>query len=227
MQKASRDKVLIEFSGKPAIQYSLEAFELSNSISRIVVVYRDASQREAIEQSLSPDFPAILTWVEGGKRRQDSVWAGLRAIDSDCEVVLIHDGARPLVSSHSIERAASLARSDKAACIAHPVTDTLKESSPREAAYELRTVDRSRLWAMETPQAFQADLIRDAYERVQDSQSEITDDLSAIEPLGVAVRLIENDGPNPKLTTPKDIDYVDFLIRKNAAEKHEPANESQ
>jgi 2-C-methyl-D-erythritol 4-phosphate cytidylyltransferase len=220
MQRASQDKVLIEFSGKPAIQYSLEAFAHSNSIARIVVVYRDTSQREAIEQSLSPEFPDILTWVEGGNRRQDSVWAGLQALDSNCEVVLIHDGARPLVSSHSIENAARLARSDRAACIARPVTDTLKEAAPREAAHELRTVDRSRLWAMETPQAFQADLIRDAYQRVQDSQSEITDDLSAIEPLGVAVRIIENEGPNPKLTTPKDIDYVDFLIRKSSSEKH-------
>ena len=214
MRTAADDKVLIEFSGKSAIRYSIEAFARSQSVNEIVIVVRDSNQQTAIQDSLPNDLPKRLLWAPGGERRQDSVWSGLERMDARSQVVLVHDGARPLIASDSIDRVADLARTNGAACIAHPVADTLKRATPDGSGLRLQTVDRSRLWAMETPQAFKTELIKDAYRAIQESNVEITDDLSAIESLETAVHLIENDGPNPKLTTPKDIAYVDFLIRE-------------
>ena len=216
MKSATEDKILIEFDGKPAIRYSLDAFAASKSAQAIVIVYRDQNQRDAITRHISEDFSLPIDWTIGGDQRQDSVWAGLQKVSENSDVVLIHDGARPLIASASIDKAAIAARENGASCIAKKTTDTLKDAQPSTSGYTLRTLDRDRIWAMETPQAFQASLIHQAYEGIQNSQNPITDDLSAIEALGTPVSLIENDGPNPKLTTPQDIEYVRFLIQQRA-----------
>ncbi len=211
MQGQVADKILVPLVGKPLIQYSLNAFEQSEAVQIIVIVHRDAEQRQAIEP-LVADFRIQILWTPGGQERRDSVYAGLAALPADTDTVLIHDCARPLVTPTAIRTVAQAARDTGAACLAHPVTDTLKRSKSTDNGHILKTLDRSHLWAMETPQAFQYPLVKRGYEKAIAENRPITDDLSAIEETSQPVSLIDNQRPNPKLTTPADLAYLEFLL---------------
>ena len=146
---------------------------------------------------------------EGGRERQDSVCAALDALPGDIDHVFIHDCARPLIRAEQLVALHKVVRRDHAVVLAHRVTDTIKE---RRTAGRLRTIDRSRLWAMETPQVFSKALIGRAYARVRARALTVTDDAAAVEQLGRPVALLENPHPNPKLTTPQDLAYLEFLL---------------
>ena len=211
MQGTVEDKILAPLSGKPVIAHSIETFVSSGKIQYIVIVTRDAKQRSAIEK-VAPDVP-IITYTTGGARRQDSVHAGLLAAPAETEIALIHDCARPCITPEAINESIEKAAQFGAACLARPVTDTLKSADPYDGAYLPTTVDRSKLWAMETPQSFSYPLIRDAYENIVRSGAQITDDLSAIEDIDQPVAFIDNRRPNPKLTTPADLPYLEYLLQ--------------
>ena len=214
MADASSDKVLLPICGKPTLQYSLEAFAASNAVDSLVIVFRDIAQRNEIETLIPAGGFSDVTWAQGGQERQDSVWAGLSANESANEVVLIHDGARPLITPTTIDAVAEAARAKQVACVAKKTTDTIKLAQSSNDGYILQTLDRFKLWAMETPQAFRTSLITDCYRKVIETEDRIIDDLSAIEDLGLAVSFIENQSPNPKITTSQDIPYVEFLIKR-------------
>ena len=211
MQGAVQDKILVRLARKPLILHSIEAFLASAAIDTFVIVCRDSEQQAAIEAIL-PDSDLAVVWAQGGKQRQDSVWAGLQATPSDTEIVLVHDCARPCITPSSIRESIAAAVTVGAACLARQVTDTIKNARPANAGFKLSTVDRSTLWAVETPQTFRFPLILDAYERVIRTGARITDDLSAIESQDQAVAFIEPDRPNPKLTTAADLPYLEFLL---------------
>ncbi len=149
--------------------------------------------------------------VHGGRERQDSVAAALAALPADIEHVFIHDCARPLVRPEQLVALHKIVRREHAVVLAHRVTDTIKEH--RDDA-RLRTLDRSRLWAMETPQVFSRELVVRAYARVAAKGLAITDDAQAVELLGHPIALLENTSPNPKLTTPADLPYLEFLLSR-------------
>ena len=162
-----------------------------------------------------PDgLASSLLWAKGGKERQDSVWAGLQTVPRQTEVVLIHDGARPMIASQAIDRVALAARDGQVACVARPVTDTIKKATYTDNGYVLNTLNRDELWTMETPQAFRYSLIYDAYAKIISSSQKITDDLAAIESQSIPATFIENPIPNPKLTNPEDIAYLEFLRQR-------------
>ena len=211
MQGAVADKVLALLGGRPVFAYSAAAFMQSATADLYVVVYRD--QRQMMELSAYSPTPSVL--VRGGRERQDSVINALGALPADIEHVFIHDCARPLIRSEQLVALHKIVRREHAVVLAHRVTDTIKEH--RDDA-RLRTLDRSRLWAMETPQVFSRDLIVRAYARVTARKRHVTDDAQAVEQLGHPIALLENSHPNPKLTTPADLAYLEFVLSRDTSQ---------
>ena len=199
------DKVLAPLAGRPVFAHSAAAFAASGVADFYVVVYRDRSQMTAL--SAFAPTPSLL--VRGGRERQDSVAAALAELPGDIDYVFIHDCARPLILPEQLVALNKIVRREDAVVLAHRVTDTIKEH--RDDAH-LRTLDRSRLWAMETPQVFSRDLIVRAYRRVAQKNLHLTDDAAAVELLHHPIALLENPHPNPKLTTPADLAYLEFLL---------------
>jgi 2-C-methyl-D-erythritol 4-phosphate cytidylyltransferase len=199
------DKVLAPLAGRPVFAYSAAAFAASGVADFYVVVYRDRSQMTAL--SAFAPTPSVL--VRGGKERQDSVAAALAALPDDIVYVFIHDCARPLIRPEQLVALHKIVRRKQSVVLAHRVTDTIKKQRKNG---RLRTVNRSKLWAMETPQVFSRKLIDRAYARVSEKGVHVTDDAAAVELLGRPVALLENPHANLKLTSPKDLDLLEFLL---------------
>jgi 2-C-methyl-D-erythritol 4-phosphate cytidylyltransferase len=206
MAGAVADKVLAPLAGRPVFAHSAAAFMQSAVADLYVVVYRD--QRQMMELSALAPTPSVL--VRGGRERQDSVMNALAALPEDIEHVFIHDCARPLVRAEQLVALHKIVRREQAVVLAHRVTDTIKEHS---ANGRLRTLNRAKLWAMETPQVFARALVVRAYDRIKARKRHVTDDAQAVEQLGHAIALLENSSPNPKLTTPADLEYLEFLVQ--------------
>ncbi len=205
------DKVLAPLAGRPAFAYSAAAFMESSVADLYVIVYRD--QHQMMELSAYAPTPSVL--VRGGRERQDSVASALAALPPDISYVFIHDCARPLIRPEQLVALLKIVRREDAVVLAHRATDTIKQH--RDDA-RLRTLERSRLWAMETPQVFSREVIIRAYALVAEKKLRITDDAQAVEQIGHPVALLENAHPNPKLTTPIDLAYVEFLLRSSKPE---------
>ncbi len=216
MGDAIPDKILLPICGKPVFRYSIEAFADCETVDSMIIVYRDDAQKKSIEQLIPRDMFSRIEWVQGGNRRQDSVWAGLSKLSSDCGVVLIHDGARPFIDPETIDTVAKASRDWSAACVARKVIDTIKQAKSLQSGYTLKTIDRSNLWAMETPQGFRTSVIVEGYRSTIESGRLVTDDLSAIEATTLPVSLVEMEAPNPKLTTPQDVLLFEFLFNQRS-----------
>jgi 2-C-methyl-D-erythritol 4-phosphate cytidylyltransferase len=198
------DKLLAPVVGRPLIAHTIAAFSSAESIDGLVVV-ASAANREAIEALIGDVAQARV--VLGGERRRDSVRAGLEAL-SDCEYVVVHDGARPLVTAALIEAALAGARETGAALCAVPVADTLKRSD--EASLVRSTVSRTGLWLAQTPQAFRRELLLRAHEA---TDIDATDDAALVELLGAPVRLVMGSSRNLKVTTAEDLALAEALLR--------------
>jgi 2-C-methyl-D-erythritol 4-phosphate cytidylyltransferase len=203
------DKVLAPLAGRPVFAHSVAAFMASSVADYYVVVYRDS--RQMTELMAYAPTPSAL--VQGGRERQDSVMNALAVLPEDIAHVFIHDCARPLVRAEQLVALHKIVRREGAVVLAHRVTDTIKEH--RDDAH-LRTLDRSRLWAMETPQVFSRDLIVRAYGRIASRRLHVTDDAAAVEKIGHPIALLENQHPNPKITTPADLPYLEFLLARES-----------
>jgi 2-C-methyl-D-erythritol 4-phosphate cytidylyltransferase len=199
------DKVLAPLAGKPVFAHSAATFVRSGVVDLFVVTYRD--QQQMIE--LSSYAPTPTAFVRGGAERQDSVAAALAELPDDVGYVFIHDCARPMVRAEQLVALHKIVRREDAVVLAHRVTDTIKD---HRGEGRLRTLDRKHLWAMETPQVFSRKLITRAYAAVAERKLSITDDAAAVELLRHPVALLENPHPNPKLTTPADLAYLEFLL---------------
>jgi 2-C-methyl-D-erythritol 4-phosphate cytidylyltransferase len=210
MQGTVADKILAPLAGRPVFAHSAAAFMQSAVADLYVVVYRD--QRQMMELSAYAPTPSVL--VRGGRERQDSVMQALAALPSDIEHVFIHDCARPLIRPEQLVALHKIVRREMAVVLAHRVTDTIKEH--RDDGH-LRTLNRPRLWAMETPQVFSRDLICRAYARVTARGLHITDDAQAVEQLDHPIALLENPQPNTKLTSPADLAWLEYLLAREPA----------
>jgi len=217
MKAVADDKVLAKVAGKPVFLHSVEAFVESGLTSTFVFVFRSIAQKRQIEKTvrtlrLAPVQRII--YVRGGVERQESVRHALEALPPTVEWVFIHDAARPMIRATLIRRFASLAKSRGSAVFSHRVIDTIKElpsAADPDEAVAARTLERSRLWATETPQIFRRTEILDAYTSLEESRR-VTDDAQAMEFAGKPVFFYENPEPNPKLTTPRDLAYAEFLF---------------
>ena len=205
------DKLFLQVAGQPVIAHTWQRFNDAACIDDIILVVRDAMPPAFSELAQKHGFTKPFQIVVGGKERQDSVWNGLLALRSVAEVVVIQDGARPCTPESLIMATIEAAREVGAAVAAQRVTDTIKESDGGTRIH--RTVDRSRLWSVQTPQTFRVAVIRRALEAVRAKGVVVTDDTAACELIGQPVRLVESAGPNPKVTVPGDLPYVETLLR--------------
>ena len=199
-QRMGFDKLAAQWRGKTILWHSVHAFSSLEEISQVIVV--TPPDRFAWLADLGPK----LNQVNGGRERSDSVAAGLTALRDEISHVAIHDGARPLVSPESIRATFAAAEANKAASLARRVTETLKRATPEGITSE--SVSRDNLWIMETPQIFSKGLIEQAYQSVTSSDSQITDEVSALQLLNQGTTLVENLTPNPKITIKADLDAL-------------------
>lgn len=193
------DKLAAEIRGTPVLACTVRAFMAAEEITRVIVVCPEERFRLLKDEA----FPKPLDRVDGGEQRQDSVSNGLALLGPDDLLVAVHDGARPLVRPESIDATVAAARQHGAATLARAVTDTIKKADADNFARS--SVDRSGLWAMETPQVFQTALLRQAYSAVMERQLAVTDEVSALEAIGIPTKLVTSPFPNPKITVPADI----------------------
>ena len=205
MNGTVEDKVLAPLGGRPLFLHSATAFAESGVADFYDIVYRD--QKQMLELSAYAPTPALF--VPGGAERQDSVAAALAALPPDIGLVFIHDCARPFVRVEQLIALHKIVLRESAVVLAHRVTDTIKEH--RDDGH-LKSLKREKLWAMETPQVFSRDLIVAAYAKVAKKKLRITDDAAAVELLKHPVALLENPHPNPKLTTPADLAWFEYLL---------------
>ena len=196
------DKLSADLRGKPVLLYSVEAFLECPLIDHIIVV-TTPKRYELIE---SAAFGRQVYRVDGGSNRQNSVEAGLLALPDDATHVAIHDGARPMIRVEDITKCIEVAKLHGGATLAREVTETIKRSD--HEGYTRGAVDRRDLWFMETPQCFRANLLRRAYANIKERRMTVTDEVSALESIGVSTKIIASSGPNLKITLPGDIPIV-------------------
>ena len=208
------DKLFLELNGCPVVAHTWRRFEETGSIDEIVMVVRNGMQAAFAALAEQNKFKKPFRLVVGGKERQDSVWNGLEALSPGAEIVAIQDAARPCTSQALIAATVAAAREIGAAVAAQHVTDTVKES--REGKLIERTLDRSRLWTVQTPQTFRVDIIRRALSAVREKGLLVTDDTAACELIGQPVQLVLTAEPNPKVTRPEDLTVVEALLRSMA-----------
>ncbi|HEX2896893.1 MAG TPA: 2-C-methyl-D-erythritol 4-phosphate cytidylyltransferase [candidate division Zixibacteria bacterium] len=205
-------KQFCEVTGKPLLAWTISAFERAASIDQIILVVDDEnydnSRKNIIEKY---KYKKVSQMVIGGTSRRGSVYNALKAILSPAGIVAIHDGARPLVEPKDIDRVVESAKKYKAAMLAVPVTDTVKLV---DGDIIVKTLERGKIWLAQTPQAFEFELIKKAHENFRGKSEDITDDASLLENTGIKVKVIEPSSPNPKVTTPEDLVYVEAILRR-------------
>lgn len=203
------DKVMAPLKEKPMILHTVRAFQENPAIKEIVVVTR----QDLIEQitTLCKDMDKVTAVVKGGADRPASVEAGLAALSQKLSLVAIQDGARPLISQAVIDRTVRAASTYNAAAPAIPVKDTIKMAKDNMVT---QTPDRSRLFAVQTPQIFDRDLLMGALQKAREEEAVITDDCSAVERLGMSVKLVEGEEKNLKVTTPLDLKIAELLMEE-------------
>jgi 2-C-methyl-D-erythritol 4-phosphate cytidylyltransferase len=184
---------------------------VAECIDEIVLVVRKGMEKSFREIGNKLGVIKSHRFVIGGVERQDSVSNGLAALGVGAELVAIHDGARPCPSPELIVETLQAAREFGAAVAARRITDTIKESA--DGSTISRTVDRSKLWSVQTPQAFQVSVIRRAIAVAREQGLKLTDDTAACELIGQSVRLVESKQPNPKVTVPADLPFIESLLR--------------
>lgn len=216
MKNATKDKILEEICGKSSIQRVLESFKSAKVVSSYIFVYKDLEQRECIEQIVQKcSIPTEnIAYAVGGSERYLSVHNGLQAIPETTEWVWIHDCARSLIHKDSLIALKAPLEKHGASVLCHPVKDSIK----RIKGSLLEDVKRDDLLAMETPQAFAYKDIFEAYNTAIKKGLEATDDIGIYEQTGKSVHPVINPYPNPKLTTPEDIHYFEFLLNRNTPE---------
>lgn len=205
-RRAGFDKLAAPLAGVPVLCRSVQAFAAAGAECVVLVCPQD--RWDALRPWEHAGAVPVIR-VDGGARRQDSVSAGLAALPAAAQWVAVHDAARPLITPAGIRACLAAAQQGGAAACAHPVVDTLKRADA--AAHTLpEPVSRENLWGMETPQIFRADLLARAYDQVAAQGAEITDEVSAMELLGVPTTLVQV-GPNMKITLPGDLELAELL----------------
>lgn len=184
------DKLFLEVAGRPVVEHSWRRIDAASVVDEIVIVVRDGMQGAFEELAVELSAAKPYRIVVGGKERQDSVANGISALNPATEIVAVHDGARPCVTAELIEATVAAAREGGAAVAAQRVSDTIKESD--DGRLISGHPERSRLWAVQTPQTFRVEVIRRALEEMRRQNATITDDTAACEFIGQSVRLVES-----------------------------------
>ena len=205
-RRAGFDKLAASLAGVPVLRRSVDAFVAAGAAAVVVV----CPEARWVETGLAAaDFPVPVSRVDGGAERQDSVAAGLAALPAGTRMVAVHDGARPLITPQGIAACLAAAEETGAATCAHPVVDTLKRADAAGKSLPEK-VSREHLWGMETPQIFCLELLLQAYQYVKEHALVVTDEVSAVEALGVPTQLVQG-GANLKITLPGDLELAELI----------------
>lgn len=205
-RRAGFDKLAALLDGVPVLRRSVDAFVEAGAAAVVVVCPPSRWEETGLA---SAAFPIPVLRVDGGAERQDSVAAGLAALPEGTRMVAVHDGARPLVTPTGIRACLAAAEDTGAAACAHPIVDTLKRADAR--GYSLpEPVSREHLWGMETPQIFSLALLQRAYAHVAEQGLVVTDEVSAVESVGIPTRLVQV-GANLKITLPGDLELAELI----------------
>lgn len=203
------DKIFAMLGGKPILAWSVEAFQNCPSIHQIIVVVSQKNLKIAQKMAKEQGWLKVSDICAGGARRQDSVLAGLNKL-SNCKWVLVHDGARPFITTDLIERGLEAAKETGAAVPAVPATDTIKIAGEDKIVQQ--TLPRHSLWVVQTPQVFDFNVIKEAYRQ---AKNDVTDDASLVEQIGYKVKIYQGSYDNIKITTPDDLALAEALAKRH------------
>ena len=204
------DKVMAPIGGEPMICRTVRTFQQCDAIREIVIVTRPDLLVPVMD--LCHEYDKVRAVIAGGASRQESVKLGLNALSKKTKLVAVQDGARPLITWQVIDRTVRAAHTYGAAAPAIPVKDTIKTV---QGGIVINTPDRAQLKAVQTPQVFDLDLLKGALARAEKNGDQVTDDCSAVELLGMSVRIVEGDERNIKVTTPLDLKIAELLLEEN------------
>jgi 2-C-methyl-D-erythritol 4-phosphate cytidylyltransferase len=204
-------KALLPIGGVPMVVYSLRTLAAVPELKSIVLVIAAEHQQAAADAVKgSAPWPAPVRFVEGGAERQDSVAAGLRALDPGVDLVIVHDAARPFVSRACVNAGVEAAARVGAAIVALPVHDTVKRVGADGSI--VQTLDRRNIWLAQTPQVFRADVLRRAYAQAARDGYAATDDAALVERIGEPVQVVPGEPTNRKITTPDDLRWAEWYV---------------
>lgn len=197
-------------AGRPVLGHTLRRFDLCPDVDEVLLVVSEEHLLYASE-AVVDRFEIKKVWkvVQGGPTRFDSVIRGMKALDTSTDIVLIHDGVRPMVTPDLISSAIAACVDEGAVVPAIPVNETVKRV---ESDYVLATLDRSKLYLAQTPQVFRSTLILDAYSRASSKADHFTDDAAVVEAAGYKIKIVEGDPNNIKITTQRDLDLMRHLL---------------
>ncbi|MEI6167626.1 MAG: 2-C-methyl-D-erythritol 4-phosphate cytidylyltransferase [bacterium] len=208
---ADVDKAFLSLGTRPVLMYSLQAFEQCPLIDGVILVVRKDRMDAARGMIQMFGFSKVRKVVAGGASRQLSVMLGLAELKDDVKIVAVHDGARPCVTPALIQETILSAKRQGTGVAAVKVTDTIKEVD--RGSLVVRTVDRSKLWAVQTPQTFRVDWLNKAYAHAKKKKLTVTDEASAVEALGEPVHLVPAPATNIKITTPADLALASMILK--------------
>lgn len=205
------DKAFLSLGSRPVLAYSMMAFEACPDIDAIILVVRREQQVAARGVARMFGCAKVRSIVIGGKMRQDSVWNGLEAVDPETRLVAVHDAARPMITPLEISATLASAKRYGSGVAARKTIDTVKFVE-RGSAVD-HTLDRDKIWTVQTPQAFKLSLLTKALKAVIDSGESVTDEAGALEKIGESVRLVECADLNLKITKPEDLQVIAALMK--------------
>ncbi len=206
--RMGREKQFIDLGGKPLLSYTIAAFNEHEGIDEIVIITSEKIKKNVEDLVRSFKFSKVISVILGGATRSESVKNGLDSLSGEANV-LIHDGARPLVSGALITRVLSALEKNEAVIPAIPLKDTIKEV---EAGFVEHTLNRPDYMAVQTPQAFRLSLIKKAFESFNSDLTYFDDAMMIEENLGASIRVVEGDEINIKATTPRDIGFIKYIF---------------
>jgi 2-C-methyl-D-erythritol 4-phosphate cytidylyltransferase len=209
---SEKPKAVLPLGGIPLLTHTLKKFEACSQVDEILALVPAGEVPLLADEIFGrAGLKKVSRILAGGPERQDSVYLGLKAIQGKADLVVIHDGARPFASPELIERVLSATLRYKAVVVGVPASDTIKQVSAQSRV--LRTLQRSRLWVIQTPQSFEYGLIAEAHEKAREDGFCGTDDASLVERLKIPVRVIEGSRFNLKISTPEDLLLGEALLQ--------------
>lgn len=213
--RAGKNKVLLQLKDIPILIHTLKVFELDEACEGIILAISAGDEDHFSSLLKKYRIKKVTSLVAGGNERQHSVYNGLQAAKKE-GIVLVHDAARPFIEKRVIHELVAVAEKDGAAVVAVPVKDTIKKVNNFEV---VETIERSSLWAIQTPQAFRVSLLEEAHNLALEQKFLGTDEASLVERLHISVKIVEGDYDNIKLTTPEDLYFAEAIIKQRDYQK--------